>query len=166
MSSSDSNLIYQPRRADNATKIKRQAAANALQQYSLLALQAVKDGEVNACKVDESSVANTCWWMNRAQQRLDWRWCGRCSSRCSCMAYSTCSILAHWPICPMNCQKNPMAVWERNQQALLLVRHKHHLRNHMIPPFSFSCCTNFRSIHINHLEIISLSQWKLPKRHI
>ncbi|KAL0145707.1 hypothetical protein V8B55DRAFT_1431171 [Mucor lusitanicus] len=45
MSSIDSNLIYQPRRADNATKIKRQAAANALQQYSLLALQAVKDGE-------------------------------------------------------------------------------------------------------------------------
>jgi len=53
MSSIDSNLIYQPRRADNATKIKRQAAANALQQYSLLALQAIKDGEVLHTRLNE-----------------------------------------------------------------------------------------------------------------
>lgn len=46
MSSSNQDLVYQSKRIDNATKIKRQAAANALQQYSLLALQAVKDGEV------------------------------------------------------------------------------------------------------------------------
>jgi hypothetical protein len=47
MSSIDNNdLIYQTRRLDNATRIKRQAAANALQQYSLLALQAIKDCEV------------------------------------------------------------------------------------------------------------------------
>lgn len=46
MSTSTQDLVYQSRRVDNATKIKRQAAANALQQYSLLALQAVKDCEV------------------------------------------------------------------------------------------------------------------------
>lgn len=40
------DLECHSRRMDNANKIKRQAAANALQQYSLLALQAVKDCEV------------------------------------------------------------------------------------------------------------------------
>ncbi|KAG2201339.1 hypothetical protein INT47_001427, partial [Mucor saturninus] len=45
MSTLTQDLVYQSRRVDNATKIKRQAAANALQQYSLLALQAVKDCE-------------------------------------------------------------------------------------------------------------------------
>ncbi|KAI8881906.1 hypothetical protein K501DRAFT_142755, partial [Backusella circina FSU 941] len=39
------DLVYQSKRLDNATKIKKQAAANALQNYSLLALQAIKDGE-------------------------------------------------------------------------------------------------------------------------
>lgn len=48
MSGTNQDLVYQSRRVDNATKIKRQAAANALQQYSLLALQAVKDCEVNS----------------------------------------------------------------------------------------------------------------------
>lgn len=46
MSSSQQDLIHHSRREDNAILIKRQAAANALQQYSLLALQAVKDCEV------------------------------------------------------------------------------------------------------------------------
>lgn len=50
MSSVNQDLVYQSRRSDNATVIKRQAAANALQQYSLLALQAVKDCEVNRHK--------------------------------------------------------------------------------------------------------------------
>lgn len=45
MSSSRQDLIHHSRREDNAILIKRQAAANALQQYSLLALQAVKDCE-------------------------------------------------------------------------------------------------------------------------
>lgn len=48
MSSSRQDLIHHSRREDNAILIKRQAAANALQQYSLLALQAVKDCEVGS----------------------------------------------------------------------------------------------------------------------
>jgi hypothetical protein len=58
MSSSTQDLVYQSRRIDNAAKIKRQAAANALQQYSLLALQAVKDCEVMKKKI-EMNLINT-----------------------------------------------------------------------------------------------------------
>jgi hypothetical protein len=41
------DLVYQSKRLDNATKIKKQAAANVLQNYSLLALQSIKDGQVS-----------------------------------------------------------------------------------------------------------------------
>ncbi|KAI7861461.1 hypothetical protein BDF14DRAFT_1887151 [Spinellus fusiger] len=45
MSMSSSELIPHSRRNDNETKMRKQAAANALQNYSILMLHATRDNE-------------------------------------------------------------------------------------------------------------------------
>ncbi|KAI8066215.1 uncharacterized protein B0P05DRAFT_553423 [Gilbertella persicaria] len=41
----EGELFHHSKRADNTTQIKRQSAANVLQQYSLLAMNSLKDCE-------------------------------------------------------------------------------------------------------------------------
>jgi hypothetical protein len=71
MSSANQDLVYQSRRVDNATKIKRQAAANALQQYSMLALQAIKDCEVKNCNLFYFQSSGFTIFICRVQPKRD-----------------------------------------------------------------------------------------------